>query len=157
MNPYVAGRLRDDRHEIEPARSNRPRRRNSGRGFQMSHAVIDVTVTIISFPEIMNGLGVHRCDGTKLEASRPLVIFATKIGNEDVQCKIAPSADRSIGRASFSTLSINTLRCRPLSRGSSTSSPSSAPSIALPSGELADRRPFSRSLTPSDTRTEIRL
>src|SRR6185437_12362108 len=43
------------------------------------------------------------------------------------------------------------------SRGSSTSSPSLAPSIAWLSGELADRRPFSRSLTPSDTRTENRF
>ena len=50
----------------------------------------------------------------------------------------------------FSTLSISTLRCRPFSRGSSTSSPSSAPRIALPSGELTARRPFLRSLPLSD-------
>jgi hypothetical protein len=69
----------------------------------------------------------------------------------------AASADIDVSGAPFSTLSINTLRCRPFSRGSSTSSPSSAPSIALPSGELADRRPFSRSLLLSDKRAEIRF
>ena len=50
----------------------------------------------------------------------------------------AASADIDVSGAPFSTLSISTLRCRPFSRGSSTSSPSSAPSIALPSGELAE-------------------
>jgi hypothetical protein len=46
----------------------------------------------------------------------------------------------------FSTLSIRTLRCRPFSRASSTSSPSSAPRIALPSGDPIASRPFAVAL-----------
>ena len=57
----------------------------------------------------------------------------------------------------FSTLSISTLRCLPFSRGNSTSSPSSEPSIALASGEPMARRPLSRSLPLSDSRAEMRL
>jgi hypothetical protein len=87
---------------------------------------------------------------------RPICFWFEGLTRARKPC-LGSSAGTDVGGAPFWTLSINTLRCRPSSRGTSTSSPSSAPVIALPSGEVADRRPFSRSLPPSDKRTETRL
>lgn len=82
MQPSVALGLRDDGHEVEPARSDRPSRNEPGGG-PILHARADVVFSVSSKPIPLGFDLVHRRDRAPLFAGRPLVVLFPEVGDVD--------------------------------------------------------------------------
>ena len=92
MNPDVAVGIADDAHKIVPARRHRKSRLAAPGGFSL-HPEIDIALAVTRIPKRLSADRVHRGNRAALQAVRPRVVFAAKIGDKDFQgVTILPAA-----------------------------------------------------------------
>jgi hypothetical protein len=84
MNPNVAVGITDDAHEIVPPRHHRKSRLTSPSRLSF-HPEIKVASTVTCIPELLSFNWIHRGNRAAREALRPSVVFATKIGDKNLQ------------------------------------------------------------------------